>query len=270
MKYFCVSDVHGFYDQLISALNIAGFDRNNPNHMLISCGDHFDRGRQPMEVLDYLMNLPRKILIRGNHEDLLTECCARGWFHPYDESNGTFHTVHDLSADFATQYKEEKGDYPQARERCGAAIQLLQPFFSQLETYYETENYIFVHAWIPVQVHDSAPFHHLRGRKFSAHPAWRNASEEEWDQARWLNPFTMAKLGLQTEKTIVCGHWHCSAGWASAEGRSEFGEDALFDIYEGDGFIAIDGCTAHTGKVNVLVVEDEPIASTAPCMSSVE
>ena len=68
MKYFCVSDVHGYYDQLLDALEKAGFDQTNPEHTLISCGDHFDRGRQPVEVMNYLMALPRKILIRGFHE----------------------------------------------------------------------------------------------------------------------------------------------------------------------------------------------------------
>jgi hypothetical protein len=59
------------------------------------------------------------------------------------------------------------------------------------------------------------------------------------------------------DKTVVFGHWHCSTGWAKAEGCSEFDEDAKFEPYYGDGFIAIDACTAHSGKVNVLVLEDE-------------
>ena len=48
-----------------------------------------------------------------------------------------------------------------------------------------------------------------------------------------------------------------SAGWARAEGRSEFGEDAKFEPYYGDGYIAIDGMTAISHKVNILVIEDE-------------
>ena len=38
---------------------------------------------------------------------------------------------------------------------------------------------------------------------------------------------------------------------------SEFDEDAIWDPYYSDGGIAIDACTAHPGKVNVLVIEDE-------------
>ena len=30
-------------------------------------------------------------------------------------------------------------------------------------------------------------------------------------------------------------------------------------VPDGIGIIAIDGCTAYTGKVNVLVIEDDPL-----------
>lgn len=37
--YFVTSDIHGFYNELQTALNGAGFDPNNENHIFISCGD---------------------------------------------------------------------------------------------------------------------------------------------------------------------------------------------------------------------------------------
>ena len=46
-KYFVVSDVHGFYDEMKKALDNAGFDIANPDHIFVSCGDLLDRGRQP-------------------------------------------------------------------------------------------------------------------------------------------------------------------------------------------------------------------------------
>ena len=79
MKYFVVSDVHSFYDEMVAALTSVGFDYNNPDHILVSCGDLLDRGNKTLETLKYVNGLPkeRKILIRGNHEDLLTECIKR-------------------------------------------------------------------------------------------------------------------------------------------------------------------------------------------------
>jgi len=59
----------------------------------------------------------------------------------------------------------------------------------------------------------------------------------------------------------VFGHWHTSwprHHWAwSDEAKPEVGEGADFSPYYGNGFIGIDACTAYSGKVNVLVLEDE-------------
>ena len=78
------------------------------------------------------------------------------------------------------------------------------------------------------------------------------------ENAMWGNPFKLADIGLnQTGKTIVFGHFHTSFKWSIVTGCSEFGEDAKFEVYIGKDYIGIDACTAHTGEVNVLVLEDE-------------
>ena len=96
-KYFVIADVHGFYDEMIDGLNKAGFDKINPNHVLISLGDAMDRGPKPLEVVEYLVNLPRKILIRGNHEDLLQELFNGRSLCSCDITNGTFNTIRMLA-----------------------------------------------------------------------------------------------------------------------------------------------------------------------------
>ena len=74
MKYFVVSDIHSFFDEFKKAIDKAGFDPKDENHTLVICGDLFDRGRQPIELIRYLNHeVPRKILIRGNHEDLFED-----------------------------------------------------------------------------------------------------------------------------------------------------------------------------------------------------
>jgi serine/threonine protein phosphatase 1 len=55
-KYFIISDIHGHYNEMITALNNAGFNHNS-NHILIVLGDMFDRGNQSKEVLEYLHEL---------------------------------------------------------------------------------------------------------------------------------------------------------------------------------------------------------------------
>ena len=247
-KFFVVSDVHGFYHEMLDALDNAGFDPNNEDHWLISCGDNFDRGPCPEDVMVYFKLLPRKILVRGNHEDLLMECINRGYGLSHDFSNGTVQTILDLA--------------PNAQPfhvACAVAEERVRDFIDSMVNYFETKNYIFVHSWVPLNCDDDFPPYYIRNRKFSKMEDWRCASDLEWEDARWGNPFELAEKGLLPDKTLVFGHWHCSEGWAIAEDRSDFGEDARFDPFYGDGFIAIDGCTAHTHKVNVLVLEDESI-----------
>lgn len=256
-KFFVVSDVHGFYDELIDALNAAGFDRHNSEHWVIVCGDFFDRGPNPYGVMSFFMGLPRKILVRGNHEDLFEECVKRGYWCSHDLNNGTFDTICELGG---------AGLGRDFEECCVIAEQRVKLFFSTMVNYFETKKYIFVHGWIPVTVKDGLPPYYRRNREFAPDPDWRYAHAREWENARWLNGMDMARGGFwEPGKTIVCGHWHCSYGHMLDSIKtvcwiSEFGEDAVWTPYYNDGVIAIDACTAHTGKVNVLVIEDEFLA----------
>lgn len=250
-KFFVMSDIHGFYDEMIEALDKAGFDKNNPEHWVISCGDNFDRGPKPYLVMTYLKKLERCILIRGNHEQLFDECVDRGYWCTYDMSNGTFDTICELGG---------AGEGRSFDECCIIAEQKVKAFFKKMVNYFETKNYVFCHAWIPVKCEGwTLSEYSKRDKKFSKKEDWRYAHKSEWDEAMWLNPLNMAMDGLGIEKTIVSGHWHCSTGWA-LENKTfeEFGEDACFEpYYYKDKLIMIDGCTAYTGKVNVLVLEDD-------------
>ena len=97
MKYFVSSDIHGFYDEWQNALKEKQFDINNPEHKIIVCGDLFDRGRQPCEIIDFILSHKDKfILIRGNHEDLMQDMIDRNKNTYGDLRNGTAQTIVDL------------------------------------------------------------------------------------------------------------------------------------------------------------------------------
>lgn len=253
-KFFVVSDVHGYYDELMAALDKAGFDKENLNHWLIGCGDFFDRGKQPAKVMNFFLSLPRKVLIRGNHEDLFQECLTRGYWMMHDTNNGTYYTICDLGG-----AKFDRG----FDDCCIIAENKTKFFLDSMVNYFETKNYIFVHGWIPVSNNDGLPKYYRHNRRFKFNPDWRSAHTSEWEQARWLNGMDMAREGfIEPNKTIVCGHWHCSYGHMldsleTDDWISEFNEDAIWKPYCGEGVIAIDRCTAHTGEVNVLIIEDD-------------
>ena len=251
VKLFATSDIHSHFNIFINELKAKGFDEYNPDHWLVVCGDCFDRGGESEDLLHYLMTLERKIIVKGNHDILLEECCARGFPYSHDYSNGTVKTINDIGG---------AGEGRSFDECCIRTWNKLARYRELLVNYFETQNYIFVHSWIPTC------------KKEIQHPAdkwiplttneymedWRNANDVEWEDAMWGNPFKMADQDLnKTRKTIVFGHFHTSYAHSRREGTSEFSEDANFDIYYGEDYIGIDACTAYTGKVNVLVLEDE-------------
>ena len=97
MKYFVSSDIHGFFNEWQNALTDKGFDLNNPEHKIILCGDLFDRGNQPKEIIDFVLKHKDKvILIRGNHEDLMEQMIERDFSDYGDLCNGTAQTIVDL------------------------------------------------------------------------------------------------------------------------------------------------------------------------------
>ena len=49
MKYFVISDIHSYYDEMIDSLKNYSFDVSNKEHHLLVLGDLFDRGPKQMK-----------------------------------------------------------------------------------------------------------------------------------------------------------------------------------------------------------------------------
>lgn len=90
-------------------------------------------------------------------------------------------------------------------------------------------------------------------------PDWRNATQEEWEEARWGCPWKKVDLN-KTGKTIVCGHWHTSDFW-----NNLVYHDNVYEIDKENPIfydppiplIGLDACTALTDGVNVFVIDGE-------------
>lgn len=258
MKYYVVADIHGFYDEFISALQTNGFFDDEEPHKLIVCGDLFDRGNQALKLQNFILDLLKKdqiILIKGNHEDLM-EQLLNGWykgsyFYPHHANNGTLDTVCQL-----TQCSVKDIFFnPQEAGQQLLKSPFLQTLIPSMKNYYETENYIFIHGWIPCNEVNN---------QFEALEDWRSATDKQWEKARWINGIEAAHQGIiEQNKTIICGHWHCSYGHAKyGKGGSEFDQDADFTPYHAEGIVALDACTAFSKTVNCIVVNDEECTQT--------
>ena len=239
-KIFAASDIHGYYTELMKALAAAGFDKENENHIFVSCGDLFDRGSENIKVYDFVKSLKRKILIKGNHEDMLSRILKEGNITHTDISNGTDITVAEF---FGEDSIDSQGNFETAAH--AEKIGEMTAFLDSMINYYETEQYVFTHGWLPI-VFD--------GRYPQINPSWKNVPDSEWEEEvhllEWQQLYD-AKALLEG-KIIVCGHRPARLGNMFDDCR----EPDCSEPFYGKGMIAIDAGTMRSGRVNVLVVEE--------------
>ena len=260
MAYFVLSDPHGCYTHTMKALRQQGFF-GSKQHKIILCGDLLDRGNEALLLSDFFADLfeeGRLIFVYGNHEILFLSMLqaiakggvfeiASGMSHHY--TNGTWDTALQLSGMTAT----EAMNAPLALVQRVMQTKFYKILLKNGVDYYETEDFIFVHGYIPcTKVEGTAP------PSYTYNPHWRDASPAEWDKARWLNGMEMAGVHRITEegKIIVCGHTHANYGHSYLDRKCpQYGSEAIYTTYRREGLIALDGATATTGIVNILKLE---------------
>lgn len=253
-KYFVFSDVHGESEALQTSLKEAGYDKYNPRHILVSLGDNFDRGEDSKGVCNILFHRQDSILIKGNHEEFLEEMLEKGIEGEFVLfnilHNGLDKTLESFSncsigkvisaADFNAMI-----DIARSNVKHYGSNGLLQKI-KNMPLYYETKNYIFVHAGLEPNM------------------PWQESSRDVmlWDIEYSHRPIS------STTKTVVIGHNHAFRvrNKAKEDGYRELplglpwvgNTDENAPVRIGNK-IAIDPCSNLTHKVNVLVIEDEPI-----------
>lgn len=259
MRYFVVSDCHSFYTELMTSLNNAGFEVKNPEHKLVICGDLFDRGNETRQIFDFVNKLPKEqlIYIRGNHEDLLMDC-LKEIYDGYNPSRHHYHnktvkTIFDFCGITNFDFWERRDETIEAIKK---NITPLVDFINErCIDYFETNNHIFVHGWIPCETQKNMPSYYRQHRTYKYDANWREANVSDWKTARWINGIDCAKAWnvIEPNKTIICGHWHCSYGHYMY--GDEKSEDNYTPFYS-DGVIAIDACTALSGIVNCVIIDE--------------
>ncbi len=258
MKYYVMADIHSFYTEMIEALTKAGYFEDQGEKKIIICGDLFDRGLEALKLQEFVLELMKKdqiILIKGNHEDLaidlLNNWHRKSYAASHHNSNGTVHTVMQLTN---TANIDELYYRPEVVYKKFANTPFITKIIPSMIDYYETENYIFVHGWIPCE-REVIDYYNT---KYTPINDWRNTTEEKWDRSRWINGMEAHHHGIfEKGKTIVCGHYHCSFGHTYYdENATEATAMKDFTPYYNEGIIAIDACTVRSKIVNCLVIED--------------
>ena len=264
---FAVSDIHGEARCLKESLKKAGYNENNPNHLLVSIGDALDRGDECLEVYEYLKRLSdegKAIVLKGNHTGFFTNYLDGTSLSPFNYfHNGTRETMADFlhqTAPFESWCLLAKGvDSPTigdfAEWLFGAKKEINEEYPELLEWlktrpyYFETKNYIFTHGAIDTNAKD---WHepHCMLYHFT-----------DWEALMWDDGSFFGKEINNTDKTVVIGHFGTSRlrkKYGYSPNRNPLGS---FDILRRkDGrVIAIDATTNYSKKVNVLVIESEEL-----------
>lgn len=240
MKYFVFGDVHGDYDALMEALNQSGYNPSNKNHQIISLGDNFGRaqtGKKSKGVWKYLISNIHKnkpVCIRGNHELILLDVLQKGYLSYVDICNGEHKTISSLAHCSESQARFDPEAIELARETG------IEDWIKSLPWFYETENYIFVHGWVPTTYPETA---------------LTDAYLSDWERAVWARSFDNYCSALAShwkpEKIMVAGHWTTANFWNLLDVQSH---DIFYD--KENKMCFLDGCTVITHKVNIFVVED--------------
>lgn len=264
-KYFVFSDVHGEYNALIAGLEEAGFDKNNPKHKLISVGDAFDRGPDSSKIFNFLRQ-HKATCVRGNHDNFFIEYLEKGMDGEFVLfnilHNGLGATIKSFTGLNDDVFSVENVD----RARRNISSEVLK-FMKNMPLYFETETFVFVHAGLNPYIRD-----------------WKETDEHYmlWDIQ------DSHKALPNCNKICVIGHHHAAKVRQNsrAEGFQDFEVNDCVYTCNGDNNkshkmryygnkdenrpfingnkIAIDGMTNLTGKVNVLVIEDYPLAEPEP------
>ena len=131
---FAIGDIHGCYDQLLDLLGRIPIDWSCDR--MVFMGDYIDRGPKSFEVVDYLVGLQdrhsRIVFLKGNHEQMLADYLSGKDRMTYLYNGGR------QTLDSYLKHAGPNAQYPIPPAHLR--------FFESLALYYETEDYIFVHA----------------------------------------------------------------------------------------------------------------------------
>ncbi len=133
-RIFAIGDIHGCYDQLKALVEKIPIDFFHDTLLFI--GDYIDRGPHSAEVVDYLIKLKNRvkevIFLKGNHEDMLDKFLNGDDRFTYLLNGG------QQTLDSYLKKPVQPESFPIPSDHV--------EFFKSLRLYYETDEFIFVHA----------------------------------------------------------------------------------------------------------------------------
>lgn len=248
-KIFVFSDSHGHCNLLKDELKSAGFEEGNKDHLLIGCGDYFERGTESLETYLWLKSLKDQVIcLYGNHEKFLEEFLegpVSMFNFRYNGFDKTLDSFLEQTASFPMYmiyHENEEGDLwykyaKESRDEINKNYPELLGWLKNLPFYFETKNYIFTHGTIDGQCED-----------------WHNPIIP-WSELVWAKPIDFIKNINNTDKTLVVGH--INTGLIRKDFYKGDEHDNSIFVRPDNRVIGLDSCTILSKHINILVIEDE-------------
>lgn len=237
--YFVMTDIHGCYHEFTKMLNLW----NRDTEKLIILGDLIDRGPDSKLVVQELIKLKeiysdKVIILSGNHDrNFITWILGtqpNELAHYYSEMfQPTIQSFYDFHASEADKIKYRKGTIRQRAEHILYHYKKELRFLRDLPYYHETEDIIFVHAGINLNI-----------------PDWRTDTLAMTDIR---NPFIYSKK--IAPKRVFFGH--TPTALMSSDRVGNF--DHSIWVSPNKDKIGLDGACAMGGQLNAVRVSKKGI-----------
>lgn len=137
-RILAIGDIHGCYAKLVSLMEKVNI--NPVKDALVFIGDYIDRGDRAKEVVDFLIELkkrmPSTVFLLGNHEHMLLDYLSGENSNPFLFNGGQKTLNSYLGNGRHPSLQDPKSIFPPEHLE----------FFNSLLPYYEIEDTIFVHA----------------------------------------------------------------------------------------------------------------------------
>ncbi|MGE8202976.1 metallophosphoesterase family protein [Heyndrickxia sp. NPDC080065] len=225
-RILAISDIHGCLNEFKELLAKVKFVPNNDQ--LILLGDYMDRGKYSKEVIYFVKELVEEqgaIALKGNHDQLFCD-----WLNdPIEKQNSYFRiggleTIKSFLEDIDNDNVNEK-TYQEWANKIQESHNEIIGFIENLPYFYETNDFIFIHAGINPE-----------------HEDWKLTTEHEmvWIRGPFLD------VDHSFDHTFIHGH-----------------TPAIYlhenpDIYYGNKKIGIDGACVYGHQLNCLeILNDE-------------
>ena len=134
-RIFAIGDIHGCAEELNKLISLLPL---NSEDTLVFLGDYIDRGPNSKKVVDIILDLKKNynvICLKGNHEAMINEFID----DPSSPQAGLF--IMNGGSSTLASYALQGDHFVIPDEHL--------EFYKSLQTYYETEDYFFVHAGVP-------------------------------------------------------------------------------------------------------------------------